>query len=66
VPISIRKADGVYTAQVTPRHGDRPWAPERPLSAKELVDALRGLGCHTTDIGDAFYEANPDWLEEVS
>jgi len=62
--ISIQKAEGGYTAQVTPPHGDRPWATERPMSVKELVAALRALSCHTTDIGDAFYEANPNWLEE--
>jgi hypothetical protein len=29
----------------------------------ELVAALLGLGCHQTDIGDAFYTADPDWLD---
>lgn len=27
---------------------------------------LRDFGCHTTDIGDAFYDANPEWLQESS
>ena len=27
-----------------------------------LVDALRQRGCHQTDIGDAFYFADPEWL----
>ncbi len=27
-----------------------------------LIDRLRELGCHTTDIGDAFYLADPYWL----
>jgi len=34
------------------------------MSRKELIDALRALGCHTTDIGDAFYTADPNWLDE--
>jgi len=64
VAILIKTAEGGYTAQVTPPHGDHLWATARPMSVNELVDALRTLGCHTTDIGDAFYEANPNWLDE--
>jgi hypothetical protein len=26
-----------------------------------LVAALVARGCHQTDIGDALYEADPDW-----
>jgi RNA polymerase sigma-70 factor (ECF subfamily) len=26
------------------------------------IAALRGRGCHPTDIGDAFYMADPDWI----
>jgi hypothetical protein len=26
---------------------------------------LREHGCHQTDIGDAFYEADPDWLDHL-
>jgi hypothetical protein len=26
-----------------------------------LVAALLALGCHQTDIGDALYEADPEW-----
>jgi hypothetical protein len=33
------------------------------MTRDDLVDALRGIGCHQTDIGDAFYEADPDWLD---
>jgi hypothetical protein len=62
--ISIQKTGGGYSAQVTPPHGDYPWATEQPISVRDLVAALRALGCHTTDIGDAFYEADPNWLEE--
>jgi hypothetical protein len=36
-----------------------------PVAADELIDRLRQLGCHQTDIGDAFYAANPKWLEDV-
>lgn len=32
------------------------------MSRDELVAALQEIGCHQTDIGDAFFEADPDWL----
>src|SRR4051812_5762909 len=33
----------------------------RPLPADALVDELQALGCHPTDIGDAFSAADPEW-----
>ncbi len=33
-----------------------------PTSLGALIDALE-LGFHQQDIGDAFYEADPDWLQ---
>ena len=64
MPIVIRKIEGGYTGQVTPPHAEA-WQTEQPVTASELVSALRELGCHTTDIADAFTQANPDWLSEV-
>lgn len=61
--IKISKtASGEYIAYVTPY--DQPAEPWRagPLSADALIDTLRDKGCHTTDITDALYEADPDWL----
>jgi hypothetical protein len=29
------------------------------------MSVLRSLGCHQTDIGDAFYAADPEWLSRV-
>jgi hypothetical protein len=31
------------------------------MTNKELISALRERGCHDTDIGDAFYDADPEW-----
>ena len=61
--IEIRRVDGLYEAEVTPPHGNRSlWRSPQPMTRIELIDALRDLGCHQTDIGDAFYEADPEWL----
>ena len=63
--IKIEKVDGGYVARVTPPHGDgRPWASDHPQSADALVAELQRRGCHQTDIGDAFYEADPNWLTQ--
>ena len=32
------------------------------MAVDDLIEALRKLGCHQTDIGDAFYDADPNWL----
>lgn len=65
MPIEItHHADGRYSATVSPPHGTRSWATPTPIAADELVDRLRELGCHQTDVGDAFYTANPNWIED--
>jgi phosphosulfolactate synthase (CoM biosynthesis protein A) len=33
-------------------------------TVEALMRELRALGCHTTDISDGFYAANPDWLKD--
>jgi hypothetical protein len=66
MPITIQKISKGYTATVTPPHGkSRYWKTDHPMSVDELIEGLRKLGCHQTDIGDAFYEADPNWLQEV-
>lgn len=64
IRIAIR--DGGYVATVTPPHADvHQWQSGAPKTGRELVDALLNLGCHQTDIGDAFYEVDPDWIEHL-
>jgi hypothetical protein len=36
------------------------------MPANDLDKQLYELGCHVTDIGDAFYEADPNWLDRAS
>ena len=62
MPIRIRRRDALYEAEVTPPHGRGvPWATEESLSSDALIVALLRQGCHQTDIGDAFYETDPEW-----
>jgi hypothetical protein len=61
--IRICKVDGGYLAEITPPHGRGvPWRLDEPRSKDKLIKILKARGCHQTDIGDAFYEADPDWL----
>ena len=63
MPITIAKTPEGYTAEVTPPHcGGVPWSTPRPMQLDELIDELIGRGCHRTDIGDALYAADPDWV----
>jgi hypothetical protein len=62
MPITIEKVPDGYVADVTPPHGrGEAWSTPTPLSADALIAALRSRGCHQTDIGDAFHEADPNW-----
>jgi hypothetical protein len=62
MPITIYKADDKYHVAVSPPSG-RFWRSSTPMSAREIVRKLGELGCHSTDITDAFYAADPFWSE---
>lgn len=63
MPIEIRRVGDLYEAKVTPPHGSGVWSTPEPMTGDDLDKKLFELGCHPTDIGDAFYEAGPEWLE---
>ncbi len=66
MPIRIIQVEqGIYVAHVTPPHGNGfEWQSLHPMPTHALVKELLALGCHQTDISDAFSEANPLWLEK--
>jgi hypothetical protein len=64
VPIMIKRSGDLYSATVSPPHGSL-WSSPQPMTASKLIDVLRDLGCHTTDITDALYEADPSWLNRL-
>lgn len=62
--LRILRVDSGYLATVTPSHGDNVyWELTSPVGQGVPVDALIELGFHQQDIGDALYEADPDWLD---
>lgn len=67
MPIVINRSGDRYSATVTPPHGNGSlWSSPEPLTASKLIDVLGELGCHTTDITDALYEADPLWLKRLN
>ncbi len=58
--ITIYKAHDKYQVAVSPPHGAL-WRSSTPMTPKEIFDKLIDLGCHTTDISDALYAADPLW-----
>ena len=60
--IRIQRFGDAYQAAVRPPHGGgRSWDSPRPLKLDDLIEELLALGCHQTDIGDALFEADPEW-----
>jgi hypothetical protein len=61
--ILVSRVGQLYEAEVTPPQGNgTPWSSTVPLRRDDLFKALVDQGCHQTDIGDAFYKADPEWL----
>lgn len=57
--IQIKRVGNAYTAVVTPPHGrGSNWITSAPTNLDQLVNELLNLGCHQTDIADAFMEAD--------
>jgi hypothetical protein len=61
--IKIEKVRDGYLVHVTSPHVQEEWKNPTPLSCSELDKELRARGVHTTDIADAFEEADPNWLQ---
>jgi len=60
VAISVQVSGDRYQVSVSPPQGP-PWQSAEALTATEVLEKLSDLGCHSTDITDALYAANPDW-----
>ncbi len=60
--IFIEKVVGGYLASANSPHIRGDWRTPSPCSRDEIIDALTQRGAHVTDIGDAFYAADPEWL----
>jgi hypothetical protein len=68
--MSIRVAwlgDDRYEAVVTPSaHSTVSWSSDVPMSGRDLLRHLVGLGKHQQDIVDACAEADPEFVEKMN
>jgi len=61
--ISVRKVPSGYVAEATPPHVRERWETAIAMPARALITELRARGAHQTDIGDALFAADPEWLK---
>jgi hypothetical protein len=63
--IRVQRVSGGYTAHATAPHVRSEWQTNEPLPAREIIRELQERGVHQTDIGDAFYQADPHWISKL-
>ena len=59
--LMVEKVGDRFAVDVSPPNSREPWRSVEPLSATEVLEKLSDLGCHSTDITDALYDADPSW-----
>ncbi len=62
--IQITHTGPGYRVSVSPPDGPT-WNSGGPMSARRVLAELSRLGCHSTDITDALYAADPTWGEHM-
>jgi hypothetical protein len=66
--IRIKKvSEDLYSAELTLpdiQAVQDEWSTPQPMSSDQLIEELLKRGAHQTDIGDAFYTADPSWLSK--
>jgi hypothetical protein len=63
--VSIRidaASENQYRVSVSPPHGPE-WQTSVLLTAAEVRAQLKQLGCHSSEVSDALFAADPDWTE---
>ncbi len=60
--IKIEKTGSLYNVHATPPHVREEWVTPDPIDRRAVIGELISRGAHQTDVGDALYEAHPNWL----
>jgi hypothetical protein len=58
--LDIVYESGGYRVSVSPPHAES-WRSPGLLTPTKVLEELSARGCHSTDITDALYAANPNW-----
>jgi hypothetical protein len=59
-----KQSDGLYTALATPPDVSEVWSTTEALGTGQIIHELLKRGAHQTDIGDAFYDQDQDWVKK--
>jgi hypothetical protein len=63
--ITMKKvSEGLYVVSATPPHVREAWSTTEPLHTDQIIQELLSRGAHQTDVGDAFYEQDRDWVKK--
>ncbi len=67
--LSLAKPGELYSAEVfkfspSLSWGKPEWATSKPMNTNDLIRELLALGFHQINMGDAFYAADRDWLQQ--
>jgi hypothetical protein len=66
MPLKIgRVSDDLYTVCASPPDVKEEWSPSEPVRGRRLTGELIARGAHQTDVGDAMYEADRDWISKL-
>ena len=66
MPLKIVKVeDDLYFVSASPPDAGVVWSPTEPLTGHQVTKGLLERGCHQQDVGDAMYEADPEWIEKL-
>jgi len=60
VPIKVTCYGDRYNVSVSPPEGTE-WRSSEAMTATAILEKLSALGCHSTDVTDALYAADPGW-----
>lgn len=61
----VKVSDDLYSVIATPPDVNEEWSPPKPLRGRRLSCELIERGAHQGDVGDAMYEADPDWIRKL-
>jgi len=62
--LTIFKRGDLYQVAVSTPETERSWRSSQPLTSIEVFEKSARLGCHSTDISDAFCAADPFWARK--
>ena len=66
VSIEVTKiSDDLYIAGATPPDVSEAWSTPAPIRGRQLTRELIERRSHSSDVGDAMYNADPQWVEKL-